>query len=69
MLITTYWNIDGEYEIKNRYMIEGDFSSLKSRYKHHPRMTIYHNKIIEDLGKDDKYGVHSYIEITNEDLI
>lgn len=76
--ITEYWNkvvddesnplgtrvIPDEYEVKSRRKIDGTLSELKRRWKNNSRMTITKDKITEDLGR--YYGIHSYIEITEE---
>lgn len=53
--------VSAEYEIKNRWTVNGTLEDLKHRYKNHPRMTIDKDKITEDAGKH--YGIHSYVEL------
>jgi len=73
--VTTYWNkvvddpsapfgrrVTKDYVIKDERFIDNTLEDLKKRWKGHPRMTIYPDKIVEDMGR--YYGIHSYSEIT-----
>lgn len=53
--------LKGEYEVISISSIDNTLDDLKKRYKDHPRMTIFSDRIVEDKG--GFYGIRSYAEI------